>query len=131
MQLVTVMLPMDVWPGPPIRDIVMYSGTFVSAYAMTLAVELPILYLVLRTRVASTSIVVTGIAANACTLSVVWFVFPLLLGRVAYVLVSEVFAIGVECLIVKLALRVDWRIALVASALMNFGSYLLGLLLLR
>jgi hypothetical protein len=109
----------------------MHLATFLWAFVVTLAIEIPVLYLVSRRQARKSQIVITGVLANACTLPIVWFVFPLWLEGAGYVLVSEIFAVGVEFLIIVLALRLVWRRALLASILMNMCSFLLGTLILR
>ena len=104
---------------------------FLSAFVLTLVIELPVLYLVLRGRVRTGLIVVTGILSNVSTLPIVWFVFPVWLEGIPYTIISEVFAVGAECLIMRLALRVGWKSACLASILANASSFVIGLALLR
>jgi len=105
-----------------------YFGVFVSAFAMTLGIEVPLLCLIMRKRASMTRIIVTGIVANACTLPFVWFVFPMWLEGFGYVLVSEVYAVVVEFLFIKSVLRVDSGSAILGSFLMNLSSFLVGLI---
>lgn len=104
---------------------------FLFAFAIALGTEVPVLYLTLHRRSSIHLIVITGIVGNVCTLPIVWFVLPLWLRGVAYVVASEMFAVFAECLIIRLALAVDFRTALLASTLMNLSSFLMGLVFLR
>lgn len=111
------------------------AGTFFSqfaqAFAFTLAIEVPLLYLVMRNRAKFTSILITGVMANLLTVPVVWLILPLWFAGPVYIWISETFAVCVEFLVIKLALRVDSRIAFFASLLMNLSSFLFGLLMFR
>ena len=108
---------------------VMYFVDFILAYTLTIGIEIPLLYLVTRKQAEASLILVTGVVMNACTLPIVWFVLPLCLQGAAYVLTSEIFAVVVECFIIRYILRVDLRTAFLGSFLANLGSFLFGLLI--
>lgn len=114
---------------PATEELGMYLFAFLWAFALTLAVELPIMYVLLARKSSIRLILTMGVAANACTLPVVWFVYPLWLEGLPYVLTSEVFAVGVECVIIRFGLHIDWRSALLVSILMNLCSFVVGLAL--
>lgn len=104
---------------------------FVSAYALTLAVETAVLLLLLRGKHAARVIMRNSIAANTLTLPFVWFFFPLLgLTYGAQIAASEFFAFATEAgVYAALFAGMTGREALAASFLANAASFLLGLAL--
>jgi len=110
-------------------NLILYLDPFVLAYALTLLVEIPLLYLVTRKRAKASLILATGIIMNTCTLPVVWFILPGWLEGGAYVLVSEVFAVVIEFVIIRFILSLDSRTAFLGSFLANMGSFLFGILI--
>ena len=103
------------------------------AFLLTLAVELPIVLVVLRRETSPGRILAAGLAANLMTHPVVWFLLPRLFSSyLVYLLVAELGAFLAEALVYRAALRpLSRRMAVSASALANAASLGLGLLLYR
>ena len=104
---------------------------FALAWLLTIAVETPILFLILRQRFRPALIVRNSIIANSLTLPFVWFFFPALgLGWTMQTASAEIFAIAAEAAVYRLLFReLAWKDALSASLLCNLCSFGIGLLL--
>lgn len=103
------------------------------AFLLTLGVELPVVWLVLRRETSPGRILAACLAANLMTHPVVWFLLPRLFSSyLSYLIVAELGAFLAEALVYRAALRpLSWRMAVSASALANAGSLGLGLALYR
>ncbi len=101
------------------------------AFGLTLATELPLLLRLLRGAGSRRRILGVGLAANALTHPVVWFVLPRFFQSFGpYVFVAETWAAGAEALVYWLAFRKEGLArAVAASALANAASLGLGLAL--
>jgi hypothetical protein len=83
----------------PARD---YLLLMLVGYGLSVAVELPVLVLLLSRRHSLRVRLFAGVWLTACTYPVVWLVLPPLLegnGRWLYLLVAETFAPAAECAI--------------------------------
>ncbi len=105
-------------------------------YLLTVAVETPVLLLLLSPRHPTSRRLFAGLWLTACTYPVVVLVLPVLLGgfgRAAYLAVAEVFAPVAECALFWLAFgeegslgrRSTWR-DFAAVTLANVLSFLAG-----
>ena len=75
-------------------------------------------------------IIIAGLFASFMTLPYVWFVFTMFFWQKnTYVIVSEMFAFIMEAIFYRFFLKLDWKMAFLASLLCNAVSFLLGLLL--
>jgi hypothetical protein len=104
------------------------------AFALTLALELPIAVLLLRGRSGGAPVgrrVAAVLVANLASHPAVWFVFPELGTNSAAVLVaSELWAFASEAAIYRLIFAgpppLAWRRAVLVSAVANALSFLVG-----
>jgi hypothetical protein len=102
------------------------------ALALTLAIETPIVAATLRRWYGVRPLrgIGVGMAANALTHPIVWFVLPgwLLptLGYLGYLLVAEAFAWLAEAALYWLATRRDAPAMLLLSLLANLASFVVG-----
>jgi hypothetical protein len=101
-----------------------------AAFVLTLAVELPIVMVLLRRwehDLVRLGIIV--VVANLATHPMVWYVFTQLLtiGTPGYTLVVETWAIGVEAIVYWAAIRgLPVRRAIAVAVLANAASWLIG-----
>jgi hypothetical protein len=108
------------------------SGWF-AAFVLTLAIEIPIVILLLRRT--EPDIVRLGaliVFANLATHPVVWYVITqvLLVGTLTYTLVAETWAIAAEAVFYRVAFRdLSARRALVVAVAANATSWLAGRLI--
>jgi hypothetical protein len=107
-----------------------YVDLWLSAFALTLAVELavavPLLAGAEPSRVRRAGLV---FFANLSSHPIVWFVLPQLgLAHPATVMASEAWAVAIELVFYVLVVRVPWPRALAVSALANGASFSAGLL---
>lgn len=102
---------------------------FIAAYALTLAVEIPVLLVLLGKQHGWKLTARNGIVASSLTLPFVWFVFPSLgLGYWPALAVSEIFAFAAEAgIYFALFKKIGARRAIVASAACNSASFILGM----
>jgi hypothetical protein len=103
------------------------------AFALTVAVELPIVAYALRAHEPSrVRLVLLIVFANLASHPAVWFIFTqlFLVGTPEYVVASEGWAVGIEALFYWAAFRgVSARRAIAVSLLANAASFVLGRLL--
>ena len=104
---------------------------FVSAYALTVAIEAVALFLVLKKEYGVALIARNAVIASSLTLPFVWFVFGgLALPWMAAIALGEAFAVLVEAGFYKLAFRgMVLERALLTSIACNLASFIIGLLL--
>lgn len=112
----------------------MYERAFLLSLCVTLAVEVPIVFLIawykykIRDRF---SILFTGFLATILTLPYLWFVLPAFISnRVAYLIVGEVLVFFAELIIYYKVLKISFKGAFVLSLTSNTISAILGLFLL-
>lgn len=98
---------------------------------LTLCIEIPIIYILLRNNYDWHNIVSAGWAASTFTLPFVWFIFPLLwLEYILQLMLSEIFAFLAEAALYKyLFNNIDWSRALLVSFICNVLSCGVGLLM--
>lgn len=100
------------------------------AFVLTVAVELPIAYVVLRRWAPDRPrLLLLVVLANLASHPAVWFIFsqPLLIGTLEYVAVVEAWAIAVEAVLYWVAIRgIPPRWAFVASLAANAASFAVG-----
>ncbi len=119
-----------------------YELRFLIALAQTLVIETGLLLFMSKVwpfkdrfrAVRAPVILITGIIASLLTLPYVWFVFRFYFReRLAYLAVSEGFALLAEAFIYWFVLRVDFGrgllLSLVCNAASFFSSYLVALVL--
>jgi len=111
---------------------------FPGAYALTLALEMPVVFLFLhgenkhkKSRALPLwKIVLGGALASTITLPFVWFAFPLLpFPYIAWLALAEAFAFGAEAVFYKFFFRLDWKKAALMSFCANLLSFMAGLAL--
>lgn len=102
--------------------------TWLPAFVLTFAIEVPLALVVLgaRPRVAA-----AAVAATAITHPLLWFVLvPELPGRfAARAIAGEAIVVAIEAVVYMAALRLRPAHALAASAFLNGASYLVGLVI--
>ncbi len=110
-----------------------YVHRFITSMVFTVAIETPILYILLRQlfrerAIESRSIIIVGILASFASIPYVWFVFPYLANwpRSTSLIFSESFVVVLEAVIYALVLRVNIWKAIFISLVANSSSYLLG-----
>src|SRR3989344_5944373 len=110
-----------------------YIHRFLTSLGFTIIVETAVLFillvLVLRRRdIPPLKILFAGFFASFATIPYVWFVFPYAYtwSRETSLLWSEPFVFIVVVIFYRVFLKLDWRVAFVASLLANLSSYLLG-----
>jgi hypothetical protein len=108
--------PVELWRFLPI------------GYLLTIAIEIPILFVGLSRHHPKSRRILAGIWLTACTYPIVTLVLPLLLvnrSRALFLLVAEVFAPVAECALFWLAFRGEsrWRdfAVIVLANLASFG----------
>lgn len=101
---------------------------FLQAYAFTLAIEAPILYLILRREYGIKEIMKDSLIANTATIPLVWFVFPAFgLGYPVQIAISEIFAFGAEAGIYRfLFAGIKVETAVMAAFACNLVSFAAG-----
>jgi hypothetical protein len=109
---------------------------YLTALALTYAVELPLLVALLRGRATWPRILGAGFLASAVTHPLLWFVWPRVVPLESYALflaTGEGLVVAVEAVVIwALALggrRAAWRVAVLASVAVNGASCAAGLLL--
>lgn len=109
-------------------------GLFLHALALSLAIEVPLLFFCLRlvfgieaSVLSFRRILLAGLAATSATLPLIWFVLPSLVSTpVHYDTLAESFAVLAETFILNLILEVGLSRALIASLACNAVSFLAG-----
>ncbi len=113
---------------------------FPGAYFLTLALEIPVVFLFLRNERGQKGpkalplwkIVLGGALASTLTLPFVWFVFPLIpLPYAAWLGLAEVFAFASEAVFYALFFKISWKKAALISLCANLFSFCAGLALNR
>lgn len=112
-----------------------YEQEFLRALLCTLAVEVPIVFLLLKyvyqLEMQVTKIIFTGIVASTLTLPYLWFVLPaFIFDWTLFSCIGETAVIVVEAIIYKEFLNLTITQALVVSLVSNGASIIFGLLVL-
>lgn len=103
-------------------------------FGLTLAIELPIVFPLLRKADRHwTRRLTAAVAANLLTHPLVWFFFPQIpLGSSQTLAISELWAFGAEaCFYGYFVANLGWQRATVASALANATSFGIGWIIVR
>jgi hypothetical protein len=113
----------------------LYGTRFLLALATTWAIEIPVLFALIRfvfrdRNLSPGKILVTGALCTALTLPYLWFVLPPFVDAAYYPLAGEILVIIAEAGILFLVLGLDTKRAVFCSVLMNAVSFILGLYLL-
>jgi len=117
----------------------LYEIRFLQALALTVAVEVPALFLLLRYvfkarggGLEAYRIALAGLFASAATLPYLWFVVPAFVdSRGMQITAGEIVVVLTEALFYAVVLRLGFPRALALSAAANAASVAVGLLILR
>lgn len=105
-------------------------GDWLQAFLLTLAVEVPIVLVLLRDVVPERArLAAIAVFANLATHPAVWFVFTqlFLVGTPEYTIAAEAWAIGVEAAFYVVVVRgLTLRRAIVVSVVANAASFVVG-----
>ncbi len=113
----------------PIKEGNVMVTAFLISWLLTLALEIPVLILLLRSRVSVRDILVAGLIATTLTIPWLWFVLPFWLHGVEHHVVGELAVTLVETIIFVHLLKQRWLRCLCVSVAANGFSYGMGLLL--
>jgi hypothetical protein len=119
--------------GPGVRTL--YETRFLLALVTTWAIEIPILFALLRYVFRNRDlpilrIVFAGALCTALTLPYLWFVLPPFVDAAYYLLIGEGLVVLVEAAVLNRVLGLEWKQAGICSLAMNAASFFLGLFLL-
>ncbi|MDY6953696.1 MAG: hypothetical protein SWE60_19485 [Thermodesulfobacteriota bacterium] len=111
-----------------------YEIRFLVALVLTVLIEVPVLFILVRyafklNNIKSGKILFVGTVASVLTLPYVWFVIPPLIHSKCYVHVAELFAFGAEAVIYHRLLGTFITVSLALSFVTNAISFLAGWLL--
>lgn len=100
-------------------------------YVFTIAVEMPVLLLLLARRHTITTRLLAGVWLTACTYPIVVLVLPSLINittdRPLYLLIAETFAPVAECLLFLIAFgNATWKRDCLAITVANLLSFVIG-----
>lgn len=109
-----------------------YEQSFLWALLLTLVVEVPIVFLILRFKYKnfhSENVIFSSILASALTLPYFWFIVPAFISeRIVYILLGESVIVLIEAFLYYKLLKVKFTQALLISFIANLASALVGLL---
>jgi hypothetical protein len=109
-----------------------YEQLFLRALALTLIVEVPVVFLLVKywlKKSAYVDIVFSGIIASSLTLPYFWFVLPVyIFEKNLYNIAGEILIIIVESLIYWRFLKLKFGQALFVSLVANLASILIGIM---
>jgi len=109
-----------------------YEKLFLSSLLLTLVVEVPIVFLILRVKYKnfhSENVILAGILASVLTLPYFWFIAPAFIhDRTIYIIVGESMIVLIEAFIYYKLLKIKFTQALLVSFIANLASVLVGLL---
>jgi hypothetical protein len=113
----------------------LYETRFLLALITTWAIEIPVLFALVRYVFRHRDLPVlrifsAGLICTALTLPYLWFVLPPFVDAAYYLLIGEILVIVVEAVIIEQSLGTGWKQAGVCSVLMNAASFFLGWFLL-
>ena len=119
--------------GPGVKTL--YETRFLLALVTTWAIEIPVLFALIRyafrdRALSVLRIVVAGALCTALTLPYLWFVLPPFVDAAYYLLIGEGLVVLVEAAVLNRLLGLEWKQAGICSLLMNAASFFLGLFLL-
>lgn len=112
-----------------------YGFFFFLSLLLTLAVEIPVLFLsakyLLRIKILAKEILYWGIFANLFSFPYLWFIFPLFITLHNYILIGEILVVLIEAVILLRVLKINFKNAIILSIVANVTSYLIGLIVFR
>ena len=113
----------------------LYETEFLLALVTTWAIEIPMLFLIVRfvfrdTALPLARIIGIGALCTALTLPYLWFVLPPYVDAAYYPLIGESLVVLTEAVILNRVFGLNPKRALACSLVMNAASYSLGLFLL-
>jgi len=112
-----------------------YGFYFLISLLLTLAVEIPTLFLVLRSllkiKTQAKEILYWGAFASLFSLPYLWFVFPLFVSSRYYILIGEILVVFIEAIILLKAFKINFKNAFFLSLIANTASYVAGILILK
>jgi len=112
-----------------------YGFFFFLSLLLTLAVEIPTLFLVakylLRIKIQAKEILYWGVFVNLFSFPYLWFVFPLFISSHNYILIGEILVVLIESVILLKALKINFKNAFILSLIANLASYLAGIIVLK
>lgn len=112
-----------------------YGFLFFLSLLLTLAVEIPALFLVaqylVKIKIQSKEILYWGVFVNLFSLPYLWFVFPFFVPPNNYILIGEIIVVLIEAVILLKVLKINFKNAFILSLIANIASYLAGFIVLR
>jgi len=104
-------------------------SVFASALGLTLLVEIPLLFILVRCmrkdlRPPAWRIFCAGLLSSSASLPYFWFIFPELLPEKLIVPIGELLVILFEALLIYLVLNIGLFRSLIASAVCNLSSWM-------
>ena len=112
-----------------------YELLFFKSLVLTICIETTVLIIIFRwilvkKELGISRLITAGFITSFATLPYLWFIFPYyIFPKVLYVLVSELFAILIETVIISAILRTKLTISLICSFACNLISFLTGLVI--
>jgi len=109
-----------------------YEQEFFYALLLTLAIEMPIVFVIIRysykkIELKVSQIIFISALASILTLPYLWYIYPaLILNSVYYVFSGELLVVFVEAIIYKQLFKIKLWEALSLSLISNAGSFFLG-----
>ena len=109
-----------------------YEKLFLYSLAITLLIEVPIVFLLAKYTYKITSkwnVIFAGIITSTLTLPYLWFILPLYISdRTIYIIVGEILVVLIEAFIYYRVLKLKFIQALLVSFIANLVSFSIGLL---
>ncbi len=112
----------------------LYQTRFLVSLLITLIIEVPILFFVLRffyknKKISFKKIISVGIIASTLTLPYLWFVIsPYILSNY-YIYIGEILIFLIEALVYNQLLELKFNRALFVSLICNFVSFVIGIII--
>lgn len=110
-----------------------YEIKFLLSLILTLILEIPILILFFKKlenkKIKLSKLIFIGFLASALTLPYLWFILPIYLHSLSYIILGEMFVIIVESLIYSNLLEIKFSKAIIFSLVCNLISFFIGLLI--
>lgn len=108
-------------------------GIFFSAWLLTILIETITLFLIAKFcrkswTIKNRKIILTWILASTVTLPLLWLVLPIFFSNYwIYVIVGEILVTIIETFIIKYSLKIERKMAILASVICNLCSFLIWL----
>lgn len=110
-----------------------YEQSFITSLAITLLVEIPIVFLLVKyvyKKIDKKGIIFASIVASALTLPYLWFILPFYLSdRMMYLIFGELIVLTVEALVYLRVLGLSFKQAMAVSFFANLISTVVGLII--